>query len=83
MYNFPSCRVPKCGTFDHRIRPWYVTTATPSPKNIVIMVDSSTSIGYNKTLDDAMKTAKLVVSTLNPQDKVCELYFSDTNVKSS
>lgn len=78
MYNFPSCRVPKCGTFDHRIRPWYVTTATPSPKNIVIMVDSSTSIGYNKTLDDAMKTAKLVVSTLNPQDKVSLILFNST-----
>lgn len=67
---YPSARVSKCGSYDNRIRPWYVTTATPSPKNIVILLDSSTSMGYYNNLDAAKDTAKLVVSTLNPQDKV-------------
>lgn len=67
---YPSSRISKCGAYDNRIRPWYVTTATPSPKNIVILLDSSSSMGYNNNLDAAKDTAKIVVSTLNPQDKV-------------
>ena len=67
---YPSARISKCGTYDNRIRPWYVTTATPSPKNIVILLDSSTSMGYHNNLDAAKDTAKIVVSTLNPEDKV-------------
>ena len=67
---YPASRISKCGIYDNRIRPWYVTTATPSPKNIVILLDSSTSMGYHNNLDAAKGTAKIVVSTLNPEDKV-------------
>ena len=75
---YPSARISKCGTYDNRIRPWYVTTATPSPKNIVILLDSSTSMGDHNNLDAAKDTAKTVLNTLNPQDKVhkCELSCS-------
>ena len=72
---FPAARVSKCGKYDNRIRPWYVTTATPSPKNIVILLDSSTSIGLDHNIDAAKDTAKLVVNTLNPQDKVTNLHL--------
>lgn len=82
---YPSARISTCGGYDNRIRPWYVTTATPSPKNIVILLDSSTTMGYQNKLDAAKDTAKIVVSTLNPQDKVhkyessrsCLPYLSD------
>ena len=67
---YPAANVSACRKFENRIRPWYVTTATPSPKNIVILLDSSTSMGFNNSLDAAKETAKIVVSTLNPQDKV-------------
>ena len=67
---YPAAKTSTCRTYDNRIRPWYVTTATPSPKNIVILLDSSTSMGEKNRLDAAKDTAKLVVSTLNPQDKV-------------
>ena len=67
---YPSARTSKCGVYDNRIRPWYVTTATPSPKNVLILLDSSSSMGYHNNLDVAKQTAKIVVNALNPEDKV-------------
>lgn len=65
MYNFFLCCVLKCGIFDYRIRFWYVIIVMLFFKNIVIMVDFSILIGYNKILDDVMKIVKLVVSIFN------------------
>lgn len=65
MYSFFLCCVLKCGIFDFRIRFWYVIIVMLFFKNIVIMVDFSILIGYNKILDDVMKIVKLVVSIFN------------------
>ena len=73
LSNFPACSVSECDSYDNRLRPWYVTTATPSPKNIIILLDSSTSMGLENSLTAAKDSAEIVLSTLNPQDKVLGL----------
>jgi len=70
LTGYPSSVVSSCHSYDNRLRPWYVTTATPSPKNIIILLDCSTSMGFYNSLEAAKDSAKVVLNTLNPLDKV-------------
>ena len=67
---YPGVGVSDCDSYDNRLRPWYVTTATPLPKNIIILLDCSTSMGFNDNLEAAIRTSEIVLTTLNPEDKV-------------
>ena len=52
-------------------RPWYVEAATVIPKDIVVAIDRSGSMGRNKSMMSiAREAAKTVVGTLNPNDRV-------------
>ena len=33
-----------CPSYDPRFRPWYVETATPEPKDVVLVIDTSGSM---------------------------------------
>ena len=68
------------------LRPWYVETATPEPKDVVIVIDRSSvmqlqSSSDQKTLMDvATEAARTVVDTLTPNDRVSWYYhFSSIN----
>ena len=50
-------------------RPWYVETATPIAKDLVLVIDSSGSM-MGRSMEIARQAAKTVVETLNPNDRV-------------
>ena len=53
------------------LRPWYVEAATVIPKDIVVAIDRSGSMGGKKNMMSiAREAAKTVVGTLNPNDRV-------------
>lgn len=58
-----------CPSFDPRFRPWYVETATPEPKDVVLVIDRSGSM-VTALMDVAKEAAKTVLSTMNPRDRV-------------
>ena len=51
-------------------RPWYVEAATPIPKDIVVVLDSSGTMSHGQSMKMAKDAAKTVVTTLNPKDRV-------------
>ncbi|XP_077862112.1 VWFA and cache domain-containing protein 1-like [Saccoglossus kowalevskii] len=79
---YPASIVDDCFNYDHRYRPWYVEAATPEPKNVVIVIDTSASMEEEtngKTLMQiAIDAAITVLDTMNPSDKVGVVSFSDT-----
>ncbi|XP_013382040.1 VWFA and cache domain-containing protein 1-like [Lingula anatina] len=71
---------------DHRFRNWYVNTASPKKKNLVIIVDESFSMDrkvdffdWNSPtrLEIAKEAAKTVLQTLSSDDWVGTVAFSD------
>ncbi len=58
-----------CSSYDPRFRPWYVETATPEPKDVVLVIDTSGSMGTT-LLNLAKEAAKTVLNTMNPRDRV-------------
>ena len=58
-----------CDYLEHRYRPWYVESATPEAKDVVLVIDSSASMTGNK-FTIAKKAAKTVLDSLNPKDQV-------------
>ena len=66
---FPASKSGDCSSYDNRFRPWYVETATPIPKHVVIVIDKSGSMGTS-LMKIAKDAAKTVLDTLNPRDKV-------------
>ena len=55
-----------------RLRPAYVETATPTPKDIVIVLDRSESMTQSGIWRLAQEAAKTVIGTLNPNDRVSQ-----------
>lgn len=77
MTNFPAYDDPvKCDGYDPRFRPFYVETATPEAKDVVLVIDTSFSMVGDK-LDTAKEAAKTVLDTLNPKDQVGIVSFVD------
>ena len=72
---FPASKSADCSTYDSRFRPWYVETATPVPKHVVIVIDKSGSMRDNNRMSLAKDAAKTVLSTMNPRDEVKGFLF--------
>ena len=70
LANFPAFEdKADCTSYDPRFRPFYVETATPEPKDVVLVIDRSGSMaGEQLTL--AKEAAKTVLRTMNPRDRV-------------
>ncbi|XP_070554563.1 VWFA and cache domain-containing protein 1-like isoform X2 [Ptychodera flava] len=79
---YPASSRAACDDYDSRYRPWYVEALTPKPKNVVIVIDKSSSMSIQhegRTLMQIAKEAAItVVETMNPNDKVNVIAFSDT-----
>lgn len=76
MTNFPvyDDKDP-CPKYDPRYRPFYVETATPEAKDVVLVIDTSASMtGANLVI--AKEAANTVLDTMNPKDQVRSLYGS-------
>ena len=70
MTNFPVFDdKEECDKYDPRYRPFYVETATPEAKDVVLVVDISASMTGEK-LYIAKEAAKTVLDTMNPKDQV-------------
>ncbi|XP_068714502.1 VWFA and cache domain-containing protein 1-like [Montipora foliosa] len=77
MTNFPVFDDPvPCDGYDPRFRPFYVETATPEAKDVVLVIDTSRSMVGN-TMKIAKEAAKTVLDTMNPKDQVGVVSFND------
>ncbi|KAK3750190.1 hypothetical protein QZH41_015424, partial [Actinostola sp. cb2023] len=83
IYPYHAVSQADCRSYDNRYRPWYVATATPEPKHVVIVIDVSGSMGSyyegETRMQLARQAAKTVLDTLNPRDKVGVVAFSSTS----
>ena len=69
MTNFPTYDdTEPCDRYDPRYRPFYVETASPETKDVVLVMDTSRSMTGDK-LDVAREAAKTVLDTMNPKDQ--------------
>ena len=72
MTNFPVFDDKEdCDKYDPRYRPFYVETATPEAKDVVLVVDISASMTGEK-LYIAKEAANTVLDTMNPKDQVSD-----------
>ena len=58
-----------CDRYDPRVRPFYLETATPEAKDVVLMIDTTHSMVGNK-MKSAKDAAKTVLNITNPRDQV-------------
>ena len=58
-----------CSKYDPRYRPFYVETATPEAKDVVLIIDTSASM-IGEKLVIAREAANTVLDTMNPKDHV-------------
>ena len=56
-------------TYDPRFRPWYSSAAT-GPKNVIIIIDTSGSMGSYSRMSLAKEAATKVLNTLNDYDYI-------------
>ena len=70
-WNYPAFEdKADCRAYDPRFRPFYVETATPEPKDVVLVIDHSGSMGAQARMSAAKEAAKTVLKTMNPRDRV-------------
>ena len=87
LANFPAFEDKEdCRSYDPRFRPFYVETATPEPKDVVLVIDTSGSM-HGDRIVVAKAAAKTVLSTMNPRDRVskvihdCKLLYFKQHLK--
>jgi len=66
-----------CDAFDPRERPWYILAATGS-KNLILVFDISKSMDSNNRFFNSKKAAKKLIESLNYNDWINIVIFSDT-----
>ena len=72
---WPARQSETCGTYDPRVRPWYVA-ASSGPKNVIMVLDTSRSmIGLRLTL--VKEAALRIVNTLTVSDRIAIVPFAD------
>ena len=83
LFNFPgfvwdaNVEDARCGVdYDSRLRPWQMTAAT-GPKNVVLILDTSGSMGMNGRLESMKTAAKKVVDAMTFADYVGVVAFDD------
>ena len=71
-----------CSKYDPRYRPFYVETATPEAKDVVLIIDTSASM-IGEKLVIAREAANTVLDTMNPKDHVSKSYIIRNRLKLS
>ncbi|KAL7568061.1 hypothetical protein ACA910_020779 [Epithemia clementina (nom. ined.)] len=74
---YPARQSEECGTFDHRLRPWYVAGSS-GPKNVVLILDTSGSMKDYSRIGLLKQAAQRIVSTLTVSDRILIVPFSGT-----
>ncbi|XP_061178007.1 VWFA and cache domain-containing protein 1-like [Saccostrea echinata] len=78
--NYPSTKLTDCSTFDPRFRPFFVSSTTSNPRDVVLVLDISASMMGDK-LSETRDAAITVMETLSVQDRIAIVLFN--NVASS
>ncbi|CAC5416929.1 unnamed protein product [Mytilus coruscus] len=79
---YPSTYWNDCYNYDPRFRSAFAATASPKDKDVVILIDSSSSMKQNSGVTSkskmsiAKEAARTVIETLNPNDRVAVISFS-------
>ncbi|XP_076108895.1 VWFA and cache domain-containing protein 1-like [Mytilus galloprovincialis] len=79
---YPATNWTRCSDFDPRWRPEFSATASPKPKDIVILIASTlsmkdpSSVPNKHKLVVAKEAAHAVINTLNPNDRVTAISFN-------
>jgi len=78
---FPGRHFENCGSFDPRVRPWYIA-ASSGPKNIVLVLDTSGSMnsGQGQRFVLLKKAAIRVIQTLTVGDRVAIVPFASSSL---
>jgi hypothetical protein len=63
--------------FDARLRPWF-TAAAAGPRDVVVLVDASSSVGRQGRLGLVRDAAERVLRGLSDQDAVAVFFFNET-----
>ena len=74
---FPFQVIEQCHAYDPRIRPWYVA-ATSGPKDVILIIDVSSSMLNYDRLNVAQDAAITVIETLTTTDFVTVVVFNET-----
>ncbi|KAL7568066.1 hypothetical protein ACA910_020784 [Epithemia clementina (nom. ined.)] len=72
---YPARQSEECGTYDHRLRPWYVAGSS-RPQNVVLILDTSESMNDHNRIGLLKQVAQRIVSTLIVSDRVLIVPFS-------
>ncbi|CAM9388082.1 unnamed protein product, partial [Heterosigma akashiwo] len=72
---YPGRAQETCGSYDPRIRPWYVA-ASSGPKNVVLIIDTSGSMVTSDRISLAKEAVRDVLSTLTVADWVAVIEFN-------
>ncbi|CAG2235343.1 unnamed protein product [Mytilus edulis] len=79
---YPSTYWNDCYNYDPRFRSAFAATASPKDKDVVILIDSSSSmkqisgVTSKSKMIIAKEAARTVIETLNPNDRVAVISFS-------
>ncbi|CAC5416937.1 unnamed protein product [Mytilus coruscus] len=79
---YPATNWTQCSDFDPRLRPEFSATASPRPKDIVIVIASTksmkapSSVLNKQKLIVAKEAVHSVINTLNPNDRVSAISFN-------
>ncbi|CAN0181618.1 unnamed protein product, partial [Phaeothamnion confervicola] len=72
---FPATPWEECGTYDCRIRPWFVAAST-GPKDVVLLIDVSYSMLEQSRLELAKNATIAVINTMTNTHFVAVVVFS-------
>lgn len=67
----------KCDEYDPRSRPWY-TIAASGTKNIIILIDKSSSMNKYNQLENAKIAVNSVIDTLSITDNIGVIAFENS-----
>jgi hypothetical protein len=73
LNQFPSSRPADCSSYDNRFRPWYKASATPNPKDVVIVIKNNPF----PSPAPLFEAADIILRTLNPRDRVALVIYND------
>ncbi|XP_034314932.2 VWFA and cache domain-containing protein 1 isoform X1 [Magallana gigas] len=74
--NYPATKLTDCDTYDPRFRPFYVSTTTTIPRDVVVVLETSSAMRGDK-LFEAKHAVITVMETLGIEDRFGLIVFND------
>ncbi|XP_065942394.1 VWFA and cache domain-containing protein 1 isoform X1 [Magallana gigas] len=74
--NYPATKLTDCNTYDPRFRPFYVSTTTTIPRDVVVVLETSSAMRGDK-LFEAKHAVITVMETLGVEDRFGLIVFND------